>query len=160
VTTPYASRLRRGLAGLIVLGSVGLTRKTANSEGGTPAQVERPLLADSGVPGPVRSVLRWACQDCHSANTVWPWYAHVPPVSFQIHDDVARARGFVDFSKWNEYSEGQRRGFTMAIGAAVGSGLMPPPQYLWIHPGAHLSGSELALLQAWALETSKTKPPI
>jgi hypothetical protein len=100
-------------------------------------------------------VLQRACQDCHSANTVWPWYAHIPPVSFRIHDDVAKARAFMDFSKWNEYSDGQRRGFTTAIGAAVGSGLMPPSQYLWIHRRARLSTAELLAVQEWVRANAK-----
>jgi hypothetical protein len=150
MATRHVSRLRRGVAGLIVLATAGLTLTTANSEGGTRAQVERPLLAGSNVPKPVRAVLQRSCQDCHSANTVWPWYSHIPPLSFRIHHDVAKGRAFLDFSKWNGYSDGQRRGFIAAIGAAVGSGLMPPPQYVLIHRGARLSRTELELVQAWA----------
>lgn len=157
MATRYASRLR-GLAGLIVLASTGLTLKNANSEVKTRAQVGQSLLAGSNVPGSVRAVLQRACQDCHSANTGWPWYANIPPLSFRIHDDVAKGRAFLDFSKWNEYSDGQRRGFTTAIGAAVATGLMPPPEYLWIHRGARLSKTDLAVVQAWALANAKTKP--
>jgi len=157
VATRYASRVRRGVAGLIVLAWAGLTLTTANSKGGTRARVESPLLGGSNVPEPVRAVLQRACQDCHSANTVWPWYSRIPPVSFQVHDDVAKGRVFLDFSKWNEYSDGQRRGFTTAIGAAVRSGLMPPPRYVWIHRGARLSTAELELVQAWVRTNSKTQ---
>jgi hypothetical protein len=89
--------------------------------------------------------------------TPWPWYSHIPPVSFRIHHDVAKGRAFLDFSKWNEYSDGQRRGFIAAIGAAAGSGLMPPPQYVWIHRGARPSRTELELVQAWARTNSKTR---
>jgi len=63
----------------------------------------------------------------------------------------------MDFSKWSEYSDGQRRGFTTAIAAAVGGGLMPPPQYVRIHRGARVSRTELELVQAWARTNSKTK---
>ena len=157
MATRCASRLRRGVAGLIVLASAGLTLTTVNSEGGTQARVERPMLAGSNVPAPVRAVLQRACQDCHSANTVWPWYSRIPPVSFRIHDEVTKGRAFLDFSIWNEYNDGQRRGFTSAIGAAVGSGLMPPPQYLWIHRGARLSRTELELIEVWARTNCKTK---
>ena len=142
---------------MIVLASAGLALTTANSKSGTWETVERPLLAGSNIPQPVRAVLQRACQDCHSANTAWPWYSRIPPVSFRIHDDVAKGRAFLDFSKWNEYSDGQRRGFTTAIGAAVGSGLMPPAQYIWIHRGARLSRTELELVQAWARTNSKNK---
>lgn len=157
MATRHHSRLRRGFAGLIVLASVGLTLTTANSDIGTRSRAARPLLGDSNVPESVRAVLQRACQDCHSANTAWPWYSRIPPVSFRIHEDVAKGRAFLDFSKWNDYSDGQRRGFTTAIGAAIGSGLMPPPQYVWIHRGARLSRTELDLVQAWARRNPNTQ---
>jgi hypothetical protein len=30
----------------------------------------------------VRAVLRRACYDCHSNETVWPWYSRVAPMSW------------------------------------------------------------------------------
>lgn len=29
----------------------------------------------------VRAVLRQSCYDCHSNETVWPWYSRIAPVS-------------------------------------------------------------------------------
>ena len=29
-----------------------------------------------------------ACFDCHSNETVWPWYAHVAPISWLVQRDV------------------------------------------------------------------------
>ncbi len=108
------------------------------------------MLAGSNVPPPVRAILERACQDCHSESTAWPWYAHIPPVSWMIHRDVAKGRAFMDLSKWNDYTEGERRGFTTAIGAAVQERLMPPPPYVWMHGKARLSSSEIAIVRAWA----------
>src|SRR5690349_15082903 len=59
------------------------------------------LLEGAHAPAAVRSIVERACQDCHSANTAWPWYAKVPPISWQIHKDVDRARDFMDLSKWS-----------------------------------------------------------
>ena len=141
----------------MVLASAGMTITTTNPVGRTRTQSETPLFTGSNIPEPVRAVLQRACQDCHSANTVWPWYSHIPPLSSQIHEDVAKGRAFLDFSKWNDYSDGERHGFTIAIGAAVGSSLMPPPKYLWIHRDARLSSADLGLVQAWVQANSKTK---
>jgi hypothetical protein len=157
MTKRYNSHLRRCLAALIIAASAGMAFTTANTVSRTRVEAESPLLAHSNVPEPVRAVLQRACQDCHSANTVWPWYSHVPVLSSRIHEDVDKGRAFLDFSKWNDYSDGERRGFTTAIGAAVGGGLMPPPQYLWIHRGARLSSTDLQVVQAWVLTNSKTR---
>jgi hypothetical protein len=32
-----------------------------------------------------------ACFDCHSNETVWPWYSNIAPVSWLIQSDVAGA---------------------------------------------------------------------
>jgi hypothetical protein len=115
----------------------------------------KPLLDGSSVPPPVRAVLERACQDCHSENTAWPWYAHLPPVSWKIHSDVAKARAVMNFSKWDSYTESEQQGFREAIGMAVKSHIMPPREYLFLHGRAKLSAEELELLAAWASGASK-----
>ncbi len=145
------SRLSRlGLRALAAGGFVALLFTTAMSSGAnTPRPGSKPLLEGSDVPLQVRSILRRACQDCHSPNTVWPWYAKIPPVSWQIQDDVARGRALLDFSKWNDYSEEERRGVKVAIEGVTEAGLMPPPKYLWLHRDARLSPADLEALRAW-----------
>jgi hypothetical protein len=108
------------------------------------------MLSKSEVPPAVRAILQRACQDCHSDHTTWPWYAQIPPVSWQIHSDVEKGRAFMNFSKWNDYTEDEQRGYKTSIGAVVQGHLMPPPNYLWLHREARLSNSELAILRAWA----------
>ena len=149
--------LRGVFVGLIVVASVALALTTATADrDGNQAAREKTLLTGSNIPVPVRAILERACQNCHSANTVWPWYSHVPPISRQIHTDVERARAFMDLSKWNDYTESERRGFTVAMGAAVESRLMPPPKYVWMHREAKLSSAELELVKAWAFAAHKT----
>src|SRR5262245_34582135 len=36
------------------------------------------------VPGDVKVILEKACNDCHSNNTVYPWYSHVQPVDWWL----------------------------------------------------------------------------
>ena len=150
-------RLRKVFVGLVVVTSVGLALTNLTAYGtGKQKAMKKSLLVGSNVPVPVRAVLERACQDCHSENTVWPWYSHIPPVSWQIHTDVERGRAFMDLSKWNDYSDSERKGFTAAIGAATQSHIMPPPKYVWMHREARLSSDELELIRAWAFAAQKT----
>jgi hypothetical protein len=121
-----------------------------------PSANKVPLLAGAHVPAPVLSIIERACQDCHSVNTTWPWYSKVPPVSWQIQKDVAKARGFMDLSKWNQYSDSQKTGFLLAIAAATEGHLMPPARYVRMHRGARLSDADLLALQNWALAEQKS----
>jgi hypothetical protein len=148
---------RRVFVALIVVASIVLALTTATA-GGTAKRtvLEKPLMAGSNVPTRVRVILERACQDCHSENTVWPWYPHIPPISSQVHSDVERGRAFMDLSKWSDYTETQRQGYASAIGAATRNHLMPPPMYMRMHPEARLSSDELELVRTWVLAGRKT----
>jgi hypothetical protein len=142
---------------LTVVASVvlGLTTATVYGAGNRTVK-EKSLLTRSNIPVPVRAILERACQDCHSGNTVWPWYSRIPPISWQVHTDVVRGRAFMDLSKWNEFTESERRGFATAIEAAVQDHVMPPQKYVWMHREGRLSSGELELVRAWALAEHKT----
>jgi hypothetical protein len=142
-------------AGVVVAAFLvlGLTSGTSGSVRNQPVS----LMRETSVPEPVRAVLQRACGNCHSDNTVWPWYANIPPISTRIHNDVTNARAFMDLSKWNEYSEGERKGFTLAIGQSVEGRIMPPPPYVWMHREARLSRDEVEIVKAWALSQQSKK---
>ena len=135
-------------AALII--AFALPTQTANDPKSLTA-VDTPLLAGSKTPQPVFTIFQRACQDCHSANTEWPWYSRIPPISWRIHEDVAQGRKFMDLSRWDTYTDSERRGFLLAIIAATQTHIMPPMTYVWMHPEAKLSDAELRSLRRWAL---------
>src|SRR5262245_48076822 len=49
-----------------------------------------------------RALAQRACFDCHSNETVWPWYAHVAPVSWLVTRDVVEGRQKLNFSEWGQ----------------------------------------------------------
>ena len=67
-----------------------------------------------------------------------------------IHADVDKAREIMDFSKWDEYSDQQKRGFLAAIATAAQSHQMPPRGYRMMHPEARLSNAEFSAIRSWA----------
>jgi mono/diheme cytochrome c family protein len=62
-----------------------------------------------------------ACYDCHSNETVWPWYSHVAPVSWLTQRDVAEGRRKLNFSEWDRGQKEARES-----GKTVRKGTMPP----------------------------------
>ena len=44
------------------------------------------------------ALARQACMDCHSNETIWPWYAYVAPVSWLVYYDVQRGHSELNFS--------------------------------------------------------------
>ena len=84
----------------------------------------------------VRTLAQRACFDCHSNETVYPWYANIAPISWFIQNDVDTARALINFS---DFVAIQRTG---SVGDVVRNGSMPPLSYLLIHPAANLTDAE------------------
>jgi mono/diheme cytochrome c family protein len=74
-----------------------------------------------------------ACFDCHSNQTVWPWYSHVAPVSWLVWSDVVRGRKELNFSEWDRPQREARES-----SSTVRKGSMPP----WYYPWAQLTAAE------------------
>ena len=48
-----------------------------------------------------REITKRACFDCHSNETVWPWYSNIAPVSWLVYRDVSDGREHLNFSEWD-----------------------------------------------------------
>jgi hypothetical protein len=106
-----------------------------------------PVVATVPAPPEVASVLRRACFDCHSNETVWPLQAYVAPFSWLVAHDVKEGREELNFSAWGP-KEAARAAKKLA--SEVEKGDMPPFLYVIGHPGAKLSKAEKALLANWS----------
>jgi hypothetical protein len=84
-----------------------------------------------------RELAKRACFDCHSNETLWPWYSNIAPVSWLVANDTYEGRDRLNFSDWVpgdiELDELQR---------VLARGEMPPAQYTLIHGGARLTDAE------------------
>lgn len=109
-----------------------------------------PLLQGSNVPEDVRQVLEKKCGDCHSANTRYPIYTRLAPVSWMIERDVHEGRSAFDMSRWHDYSADNQISLLTRIGSESRSGEMPLKQYLLFHPGNRLTTREQELIYNWA----------
>jgi Haem-binding domain len=96
------------------------------------------------------SVLRRACYDCHSNETVWPWYSRVAPVSWVIVHDVNEGRAALNFSTWNQLSPEKQAEAMKESWEEVAEGKMPTWYYVALHPEARLSTSDQSVLRAWS----------
>ncbi len=76
-----------------------------------------------------------ACFDCHSNETVWPWYAKIAPSSWLLYRDVVGGRDQFNFSDWHGGRVGE-------MAEAINGGSMPPWYYTIMHPNAKLTDAE------------------
>lgn len=87
-----------------------------------------------------------ACHDCHSNETIWPWYSYVAPISTLVIYDVKRGRDSLNISI-DDIGEVQE------MIEQIEDGEMPPTQYIWNHPEASLTDAEKDELNAGLITT-------
>jgi hypothetical protein len=80
-----------------------------------------------------RALAARACFDCHSNQTVWPWYSQVAPISWLTWWDVVQGRKELNFSEWDRPQRETRKS-----ASAVRKGSMPP----WYYSRAPLTPSD------------------
>lgn len=109
-----------------------------------------------------------ACYDCHSNETVWPWYSNIAPVSWIVQDHVLEGREKLNFSEYGtarseagegeegedgeegEYENeggGEQEGVEEIV-ETLEEGSMPLKDYLLMHPNANLTAAEKEALIA------------
>ncbi|MDE0884824.1 MAG: heme-binding domain-containing protein [Myxococcota bacterium] len=119
-----------------------------------PVDRENPPV-ETEIPAPenVLAVLQNACYDCHSNESVWPWYGYVAPFSWLVEYDIEEAREHMNFSTWNQYDADEQIDMVEEIWEEVEEGEMPPYFYTPLHPEARLNAKDHALIQVWAHES-------
>ena len=107
------------------------------------------------VPGKVYESLRRSCYDCHSSETVYPWYSQIQPVGWWLQDHIDEGKRALNFSDFASYSvKKQRRKLDEMIEMVKGE-QMPLPSYLWIHRDARLNPDQRKIMIEWARSIRK-----
>jgi hypothetical protein len=121
-----------------------------------------PLHADIPADTAIKPLLQKACYNCHSNETVWPWYSNVAPASWLVASDVKEARERLNFSEWGSYGRNVQAQKLLNIADEMKSGDMPPWYYSLMHPESRLGESERDQIRNWALsgiDQNASAPP-
>lgn len=112
---------------------------------------------------PVMSLLKTACTDCHSNNTVYPWYSQVQPVGWWLADHVDHGKGHLNFDELGNLPPAVQYHKFEEIVEVTESGEMPLDSYTWVHKDAVLDEDQKTMLMDWAKacmkEMEATYPP-
>ncbi len=119
------------------------------------AHTNPPVQAEPTWDSPrTRELTARACFDCHSNETVWPWYSNVAPVSWLVQHDVDEGRETLNFSAWTSPAPRKAR----EAAEAVREGEMPPAKYFPTHPEARLTVAETDELLKGIIATMGDEP--
>ena len=97
-------------------------------------------------PKNVQEVLKKACYDCHSNETVYPKYAYVAPISWSIKHHINEGREHFNFSEWGNFNQDLKKNMLENAAKSVKDYSMPMTAYLPQHPQANLTKAERVLL--------------
>lgn len=105
-----------------------------------------PVVSEPAWDSPqTRALAKRACFDCHSNETVWPWYSNIAPASWLNQRDVDEGRQRLNFSDWRGVRSErgrEREGGGDDLARVIQEGSMPPWYYTIIHTNAVLNDQE------------------
>ncbi|HEX2682289.1 MAG TPA: heme-binding domain-containing protein [Ferruginibacter sp.] len=101
------------------------------------------------IPANVQSILKTSCYDCHSNNTVYPWYAQVQPVAWWLDNHIRDGKKDLNFSEFASYSIRRQYKKLEEVNELVKENEMPLESYLWIHTDAKLDDQQKLALSTW-----------
>ncbi len=100
------------------------------------------FLTIKQTPESTAKLIRASCYDCHSNESVYPWYARIQPVGWFLKHHIDEGRSELNFSTFATY-EPKRQARKMEESAElVEKGEMPLESYLLIHSEAKLNDAQ------------------
>lgn len=96
------------------------------------------------IPEDVLTDLKTACYDCHSNNTIYPWYSSLQPIAFWLDRHIIEGKEKINFDetiKPKRYKD---------IIEEIDENEMPLKSYTLIHQNAKLNETQKARIIAWA----------
>ena len=105
------------------------------------------------VPKKVATILRTSCYDCHSNNTVYPWYSYIQPARMFMEGHIKEGKENLNFSEFGNYSKRRQANKLNEIIKQIKSDEMPLASYTMVHRNAILTNDKKALLIHWIERT-------
>lgn len=138
------------LALLVLLVAIQFIPMDKNESGPTKFDISKSYH----IPDNVVTILKGACNDCHTNTTIYPWYSNIQPVGFWLNHHVEEGKEHLNFSSFTQTPLRVQNHKFEEIIETVESGEMPLADYtyLGLHPEANLSAEQRQILIDWAKE--------
>ncbi len=117
--------------------------------------IKKDFIAISNPPQEIASIIKTSCYDCHSNESVYPWYANVAPVSWYLKNHIIEARNRVNFSEWADYRPDKAKRKLEACAEDIEEGYMPLSSYTLMHSNAKISSEQAKLVGQWFKDLSQ-----
>jgi hypothetical protein len=115
------------------------------------------------IPADVKTILAKACNDCHSNNTNYPWYANFQPVHWWLNGHIKDGKKHINYDDYTTKSLRYQYHKMEETIEMVKEGEMPLKSYTWTHKDAKLTEAEKNAIIGWAnsvMDTMKARYPL
>ena len=102
------------------------------------------------VPDNVNHILQTSCYDCHSNNTIYPWYSKIQPVAWWLNNHIVEGKREINFSEFATYRIGRQYKKLDEIIKQVKEDEMPLSSYTLLHRNAVLTADQKLEIANWA----------
>ena len=115
----------------------------------TAAVPDKDIARSYAMPPEVKAILQKACYDCHSNNTVYPWYANVQPLAWWLDAHIRDGKRHLNFDEFLNYPLARQYRKLEETVETVNEGEMPLASYTLTHTNAKLNSGERKLVMDW-----------
>ena len=98
------------------------------------------------VPANVAAILKVSCYDCHSNNTLYPWYSVLQPGAWFMARHIKKGKEELNLDEFNDYSKRRKKAKIKSIISQIEKEEMPLKSYLLLHPDAGLTPNKKKVL--------------
>lgn len=95
-----------------------------------------------GVPDKIATRIKTSCYDCHSNNTIYPWYSNLQPMNMFMSQHIEEGKDKLNFSEFGTYSDRRKRSKLKSIISQIKNDKMPLTSYTMLHWDASFSVEE------------------
>ena len=118
------------------------------------ANYEFDISKSYNIPDNVQTIFKNACNDCHTNQTIYPWYSQIEPVGYWLNSHVTDGKRHLNFSEFTNRPLAIQYHKLEEVVEVMEEKEMPLDSYtnFGLHPEANLSDEEREIIINWAKE--------
>ena len=136
-----------GIGLLVVLIVIQFFRPDKNM---APVDPSEDFLMVASPPEEMAELIKNSCYDCHSNQTVYPWYSQIAPVSWWLDKHIRMGKADLNASDYGSMDKADKIKMLNDLSEVVEAGSMPLVSYTLIHRAARISEEDKEAICIWS----------
>ena len=116
------------------------------------------LFALYNPPADVADIIIQSCMDCHSDNTIYPWYNKIEPAGWVLSHHITEGKEELNIDHFGDYTPREQKSKLRSMKDQVHDGVMPLKSYKLLHKNARLTAQQKEVLMNWLQQKIDSLP--